>query len=631
MNRYVDNWFHFYDTVASFQAHLNGGFINPDAICFIGGEAHQIYAQGHLFGICKKRYEELEALVQKHDLLIKNIIGEEGPSVNNGIIDNLREITDFLAGFAPDENLKEVLSIIENRLREQIVAVAEDLASKYQELTTKISNLTDALLENVELLDAKIAANAAGITELRIKQEALDSTLKDHIREWQEFKAAYDIFHDYVDDRFHTIDDNYHAQQESIIRMHDEIEAIKATVNEFDAKVEHCITLVNNCHVLVDRVEAKFDDLANDVADFFNTKGHPNGLAPLDADGKVPSTHLPSYVDDVLEFSSANAFPAVGEDGKIYVAIDTNLTYRWSGTQYIEISKSLGLGETSSTAYPGDKGKLTTDTLAAHMANYNNPHKVNVVQLGLDKVNNTSDEDKPVSTAQAAAIKVVQDDITSHKNNKSNPHEVTKAQVGLSNVDNTADVDKPISSATQAAINVLTTSLNGHISDETNPHNVTKEQLGLGNVENTADKDKPLSDAAINMFDTKVDKIIGKGLSTNDFTNEDKTKLDNSMTNRKLTTEEINQLETKNVGDLIFNTDLNKFVFWNGSEWVEQAVGTDTDTKVDKEEGKGLSSNDYTDAEKEKLAKLQGSVVALTQAQYNALTTKDSQTLYVVD
>ena len=86
-------------------------------------------------------------------------------------------------------------------------------------------------------------------------------------------------------------------------------------------------------------------------------KGAVNGVAELDESGKVPSSQLPSYVDDVLEFDSQSAFPGTGESGKIYVAKDTNKTYRWSGSAYTEISASLALGETSSTAYPGDKGK----------------------------------------------------------------------------------------------------------------------------------------------------------------------------------------------------------------------------------------------------------------------------------
>lgn len=86
-------------------------------------------------------------------------------------------------------------------------------------------------------------------------------------------------------------------------------------------------------------------------------KGAANGIAELDANGKVPSAQLPSFVDDVLEYTSKSSFPATGEAGKIYVALDNNKTYRWSGSAYVEISASLALGETSSTAYRGDRGK----------------------------------------------------------------------------------------------------------------------------------------------------------------------------------------------------------------------------------------------------------------------------------
>ena len=96
-------------------------------------------------------------------------------------------------------------------------------------------------------------------------------------------------------------------------------------------------------------------------------KGTANGVAELDSSGKVPAAQLPSYVDDVLEYDNRTAFPASGESGKIYVAKDTNRTYRWSGSAYTEISASLALGETSSTAYRGDRGKIAYDhSQAAH-------------------------------------------------------------------------------------------------------------------------------------------------------------------------------------------------------------------------------------------------------------------------
>ena len=112
---------------------------------------------------------------------------------------------------------------------------------------------------------------------------------------------------------------------------------------------------------------------ATDVGAIPSTqKGVANGVASLDSTGKVPSAQLPSYVDDVIEgylsggkfyVESAHTTEITAESGKIYVDLtnDRNITYRWSGTTYVEISKSLALGETSSTAYRGDKGKIAYD------------------------------------------------------------------------------------------------------------------------------------------------------------------------------------------------------------------------------------------------------------------------------
>ena len=89
--------------------------------------------------------------------------------------------------------------------------------------------------------------------------------------------------------------------------------------------------------------------------------------APLSG-GLIPSQYLPSYVDDVVEYSTLSAFPATGEGGKIYVALDTNLTYRWGGSSYVEISPSLALGHTAGTAYPGDEGAALAERVEAMKA-----------------------------------------------------------------------------------------------------------------------------------------------------------------------------------------------------------------------------------------------------------------------
>ena len=106
--------------------------------------------------------------------------------------------------------------------------------------------------------------------------------------------------------------------------------------------------------------------------------------------GKIPEANLPSYVDDVLEYNSKSNFPTSGETGKIYVDISTNLTYRWGGSAYVEISPSLALGETSGTAYRGDYGAIA---YAHSQKTSGNPHGVTKSDVGLGNVENKSSED----------------------------------------------------------------------------------------------------------------------------------------------------------------------------------------------------------------------------------------------
>lgn len=107
---------------------------------------------------------------------------------------------------------------------------------------------------------------------------------------------------------------------------------------------------------VLNKADVGLSNVTNDAQVKRTEMGVANGVATLDSSGLVPAAQLPSYVDDVLEYANVSSFPSTGETGKIYVALDSNLTYRWSGSTYIEISKSLALGETSSTAYAGDKG-----------------------------------------------------------------------------------------------------------------------------------------------------------------------------------------------------------------------------------------------------------------------------------
>lgn len=145
-------------------------------------------------------------------------------------------------------------------------------------------------------------------------------------------------------------------------------------------------------------------------------KGSAGGVAELDESGKVPSSQLPGFVDDAVEgylydghFYSDEAHTTLivdktGENAdqlgtKLYVDLSNNKTYRWTGSVYTEVSESIALGETSSTAYPGSKGKATADSLAEHIADTDNPHGVTKQQVGLGNVDNTPDSEKVVAQA----------------------------------------------------------------------------------------------------------------------------------------------------------------------------------------------------------------------------------------
>jgi len=153
-------------------------------------------------------------------------------------------------------------------------------------------------------------------------------------------------------------------------------------------------------------------------------KGAVNGVATLDATGKVPSTQLPSYVDDVKEYDTITNFPNPGEADKIYIAIDTNLTYRWSGTQYVNIASSLALGETEFTAYRGDRGKIAYDH---SQITDGNPHGTTFEDVGAAPLEHThvmediTDLDFPVDSVNGLTGEVV----------------ITASNTGYSNTDST--------------------------------------------------------------------------------------------------------------------------------------------------------------------------------------------------
>lgn len=127
--------------------------------------------------------------------------------------------------------------------------------------------------------------------------------------------------------------------------------------NDIQELVETCVTNVSY-NTSTKNIQKTINGTTTDVVKIipYSDRGSANGVAPLNGNNLIDSTYLPSYVDDVVEWANYSQRPQIGESGKIYVDLQTNLTYRWSGTDYIEISKSLAIGETASTAFAGNRG-----------------------------------------------------------------------------------------------------------------------------------------------------------------------------------------------------------------------------------------------------------------------------------
>lgn len=198
-------------------------------------------------------------------------------------------------------------------------------------------------------MDIRIANATASMDGLMSKEDyvELNTTIPGQI---EDLKEADSNLSNRIDDLDDKIDKEIADREAEIDRIENKFDGVTDKLEEALQKE------------IEDR-KAGDTTITNSLNAFISTKGQPSGLAELDSTGKVPAAQLPSYVDDVLEYSTKAQFPQTGETGKIYVSKDTNLTYRWTGTQYLEISQSLALGETPSTAYSGDKGKANRDAL----------------------------------------------------------------------------------------------------------------------------------------------------------------------------------------------------------------------------------------------------------------------------
>lgn len=244
-------------------------------------------------------------------------------------------------------------------------------------------------------------------------------------------------------------------------RINDAIQSLEDSKKDVDTRVA--------------AVEVTIVDLQKEVDEKIplSQKGAANGIATLDSNGLVPSSQLPSYVDDVIE-GTLYTFPSKGDSGKIYVDTTTNLTYRWSGSGYIEISKSIALGETAATAYAGNKGKQNANDIA-NLKNRVGTNENNITTLQSDvssNTNNISALKSNVST-NTTDITNIKNDVSGIKTDISNiKSDISTAKNDISSLktdvgNNSSEIDNIQQSLDSQSddISTLKTTVSGHTKD----------------------------------------------------------------------------------------------------------------------------------------------------------------------
>ena len=232
-----------------------------------------------------------------------------------------------------------------------------------------------------------------------------------------------------------------------------------------------------------------------------NKVGAANGVASLDSSGRIPASQIPGGFDNIKEYNNLKSFPTTGEEGKIYVAKDTNLTYRWTGTQYIEISPSLALGETATTAYRGDRGKTAYDH--SQISGNSTIHHTHANKELLDSYTQTNaDLANAVAKVHEHGNKSVLDSITSAKveawDSKAASFDIlptTKGGTGM----NAASQEK----LTNTLINTLTVDSNTPSGDD-----YYVGQAAGGGTNNTSYKRRTLS-SLWNYIKGQISSVLG--------------------------------------------------------------------------------------------------------------------------
>lgn len=348
--------------------------------------------------------------------------------------------------------------------------------------------------------------------------------------------------------------------------------------------------------------------------------GANGGIAPLGSDGKIPESYLPSYISQIVSYAERSSFPTTGDDNTLYYDSSTNSTYRWNGTTYVQVSSGLALGETASTAYAGNKGKIAYDHAMKKGS-----------QFGEGATKNTAGFYKFVTNAQGHvtnAVPVTAADINALGISGGGGDGATyTAGTGI-NITGTVISNSGVTAVAQgSADGTVSVTTNGSTSNVAVNGLKTAAFADTTNTLVGTDTQKVLTGKAVaDYVDDKLDEIKPYTLDKTDVNNL-QTKISLKQDNVEKASVTITQAQANwnetdstksafimNKPEVYTKTEVDAKIAdvevtvdaalsaTSTNPVQNKAVKTALDGKVDAQTGKGLSTNDYTTAEKTKLA-----------------------------
>lgn len=604
---YIDNIFHFYETLESYNEHKRNNLISPDSIVFVE-EEHRVYTQGTWFGISKEEFDELKELVEKNAFTdelkskldsiepgaqvntVNSVAGKQGNIILNkedvGLenVDNTKDIDKPLST-AQRAAFRDIRAQLESHINShanphkvtkvqvglenvdntsdlnkpisRATQAALDKKADTRDIPTKVSQLTnDSKFQNETQVNAAIQKVVGAAPEALDTLEEIAAKLSDN--------------------------DDIHA---AIINTISE-KASKTALEEVSTNLDNEIGRATNADA----------DLNNKIDTVISTQGSINQELTSSISEKLSREDVPNAVTYNITITGDSTWS--GNLPKNFAEIKAGNIINIGYGDTFSLSGVVISSETAGSAVEiyswvedrlelisiKDDGSFTVHGLPS--MGYIKGVIPNSIVCNI-QLNNGVYVDDPHSSILNANIGSVVRITGIHHNGE----------------------DGIVISKNNYSIVILTAPI------------ITSNSYTAGSViyvsRNTSDWHELVIPSSISVA-SKVSKVPGKDLSTNDFTNEYKLKLDNLKPIRKLSTEEINNLASKNEGDLIYNTTINKYVYWDGTSWKEvgdadlsnyvtrseldneiNAIDALIDTKVDKISGKGLSTNDFTNEYKD--------------------------------